>query len=316
MTDLEAVNQVLASVGESPVNTTATAHPEVVAIMAVLKSENIRRQARGWWFNKYVTNHPGGALPAGTSYARPLKRSLSYFARGTELRDAKTGLVVSGAVPELEIQTVVPFSSLPDEFANYVTAAAAVSYAIEFDADEVHLAAARLQLEAAEVMVHRLHIRYYEIDKASKRLQARGWWFNKSRKTLTPTLGVVLVPDSYLFVKPVMKSLDYFPKDGQLIDRNTSLPVTSSVLCDVVEYVEDYDSLPQVFQDYVSAVAELERAQDFLPSSSSIPRLQSNMELARVNANNEHVKYAAVNLFGTASTGTSINRAWGSRYRV
>jgi len=311
MTELEALNQVLRSVGESPVATIDSNHPEAKAILAVLKTENSRRQARGWWFNKYVTNHPGGALPAGTVFARPLTRSLDYFARGTELRDAATGNVVLTAVPDLEIQTTVAFTSLPEEFAIYVTAAAAVAYAIEFDADEVHLAAARMQLEASEVIVHRLHIRYYEIGKSSKRLQARGWWFNKSRRTITGT-----VPDNYLFAKPVLRQLDYFPRNGQLIDRATGSVVSEAVLCDVVEFISNYDELPQVFQDYVAAVAELERAQDFLPSSSSIPRLQSNMELARVNANNEHTKYAAVNLFGTASSGGSLQRAWGFRYRV
>lgn len=313
---LDAVNQVLRSVGQAPVAAINSAHPEIAAILDEINRSNEVRQRRGWWFNKYTTDLVTNILPADTVFARPVKRSLDFYPKGGVLFDRKTGLPVSGAVPEVEIQTLVLFENLPDEFADYVATAASLAYATAYDADELHLQALTLKLKDTEVLIHRLHIRYYEIAKVSKRLQGRGWWFNVTRRLLSPGMVYVEIPESFLFVKPLTRSLDYFPRGGLLIDRATNLPVEHAVECEVREYIEDYDSLPQSFQDYVSAVAELERAQDFLPESSSIPRLQADMEQARRNCQQDHIKYAAVNLFGIPSVGNSLARSWGFRYKV
>lgn len=315
MTLLEALNMVLQSVGESPVSTINSNHPEAKIILAEIENQNKSRQARGWWFNKAMTDLTSNVLPVGTTWARPEKRSLDYYPMQGKLHDRRTGQPVPGAIPRVELQRLVPFTDLPEEFALYVTTAAGVAYASTYDADEIHLQALTLRLQDQEVQVHRLHIRYYETAVVSRRLQGRGWWFNTGHRLLSTidSQGLV-VPDGILFAKPTQRGLDYFPASGYMVDRDTGLPVKHAVQCEVRFFVEDFDALPPSFQDYVVTLAELERAQDFLPSSSSIPRLQADMELARRNAQQDHIKYAAVNLFGINSVATPLSKAWGSRY--
>lgn len=316
MTLLEAINIVLKSVSESPITVLNSNHPEQKLILDEINLQSARRQRRGWWFNTHLTSLPSATLPADTVYARPLNRSLDYYPFNGELHDRKTGLPVTGPVPDIEIQREIAFEQLPEEFADYVAVCAALAYGSTYDADELHLKALSGQQQDAEVIIHRLHIRYYAIPAMSKRLQGRGWWFNTYRGYLDDLDATGLkVPSNILYARPVRRDLDYFPRGGYLIDRRTREPVGMAVECELREFVEDYDNLPQSFQDYVSAVAELERAQDYLPSSSSIPRLQAVMEQARQNVTQDHIKYAKVNLFGTASTGRSIVRAQGWRYR-
>ena len=316
MTLLEALNHVLRSVGESPVNSIATNHPEHEAILAEINSQNTRRQSRGWWFNKYVATVNASILPVGTVWARPLNRSLDYYANNGVLMNRRTGTPALGIVPEVEIQRLVDFTTLPQEFAEYVVAAASLAYATNFDADELHLGAIQAQLQDATTLVHRLHIRYYEIELVSRRLQGRGWWFNTYIRTLSQMdAGGLVVAPEVLFARPVRRDWDYFPRDGRLIDRATGLPVQHAVECEVREYIADFNALPQSFQDYVAAQAELDRAQDFLPESSSIQRLTQEMERHRQNAQQDHIKYARVNLFGTPYVANALSRAWGYRYR-
>lgn len=317
MTLLEALNHVLRSVGESHVDSINTNHKEHQTILATIIAQNSRRQERGWWFNKYVADLPNSTLPTGTVFARPLNRGLDYYPQSGVLYNRRTGAPVSGAIPQVELQRLVAFEALPQEFADYVVTAAALAYASDYDADETHLAALQTQLQDAEVLVHRLHIRYYETELVSKRLQGRGWWFNTSRRLLSlQDAQGIIVPPSYLFVKPLQRSWDYFPRNGRLVDRATGEYVKHPVDCEVREYISNFEELPPSFQDYVTAVAELERAQDFLPSSSSIPRLRVNMEEHRRNVQQDHIKYAAVNLFATPSMGSSLSRSWGYRYKV
>lgn len=315
MNMLEAVNKVLRSIGESPVKTVVTSHPEVLGIIDTINQANVRRQERGWWFNQFRTTLAAPpTLPVGTVVARPVNRGLNVFAKGLTLMDRKTGQPFVGDPGEIDIQTLVPFDELPTEFAEFVVTDASVQYGIAYDADELHIKALQLSLEDARVAIHRLHIRYYEIDKANRRLQGRGWWFNQYRGFLPTDATGVVVGEDILYAKPLQRSLDWFPVKGRLIDRNTREVVKDSVEMDIRVLVP-YDELPESFQAYVDASAEYERAQDYLPESSSIPRLQVEMQLAHRNAQQDHIKYEAVNLFSIPSTAGPIAKAWGSRYR-
>lgn len=311
---LEAVNEVLRSVGESPVGSLNTSHPEIKAILACIHAETLRRQQRGWWFNLHVTTLTTADVPADTRFARPLDMSKDYYPKGGKLHDRRTGQPIVDFPCDVEIQRQLDFEDLPDEFAYLVVTAAALAYAAEYDADELHLQALGTKVKEADIEVKRLHIRYYAIGKVSKRLQHRGWWFNTWEGMVTPGPDGT-VPKEMLLCIPKQRSLDYILMGGKLIDRHTRQPVTQPVQCEVHVFVESFPELPQSFQDYVVAQAELERAQDFLPESSSIPRLQMVATQARENVGRDHIKYAKVNLFWMNSVGGKIAQSWGMRYR-
>ena len=53
MTELEAVNEVLAAVGDQPVQTLAAGtYIEAVRIQQILRNTSRRIQSKGWWFNE------------------------------------------------------------------------------------------------------------------------------------------------------------------------------------------------------------------------------------------------------------------------
>ena len=215
---------------------------------------------------------------------------------------------------DVELQTLVAFEDLPDEFAEYVATAAAVDYSSDYDADELHLQALAQDLQDTQTQVHRLHIRYYETAKVSRMLQGRGWWFNTAVATLTSDATGVVVPPNVLFARPLCGT-EAFPSLGYMIDRETRQPVQGSLRCEVRYFIEDYDALPQSFQDYVAIFAEMSRTQDFLPESSSMKRLEAEMQGARTLVQQDHIKYSQVNLFSMPSVGIPLSKAWGSRYR-
>lgn len=53
LTELEAVNEILASIGESPVNTIENpTNVDVINCLRILRNVNRRVQSKGWTFNK------------------------------------------------------------------------------------------------------------------------------------------------------------------------------------------------------------------------------------------------------------------------
>lgn len=311
---LDALNEVLATVGESPVDSIVTDHPEHEAIMAAINKQLTLRQRRGWWFNTHETVVIGGDVSA-YSFARPLARNKDYYIRNGKYHDRKTGQPVTEDTPS-DVQEDVPFVELPEEFAQYVTVCACLQYGSDYDADELKLKALSGQQQDLEVIVHRMQIRYFGIARANKALQGRGWWFNTGTAYFSDVVaGKLEVPANVLYAKPRHRYLDGFIRGKYLVDRKTQLPFNIAVDCEVRWFIEDFDDLPPSFQDYVVAQAELERAQDWLPSSSSIPNLQAKAEQARRNCQQDHIKYAGVNLFGIDSMASKINRSYGSRYR-
>ena len=295
-------------------STVISGHPEVEAIVAAIRTTNERRQRRGWWFNLRLANLPTNVLPAGTTYARPLNRSLDYYPNNGMLHDRRTGAPVPGSIPDIELQVLVAFEDLPTEFAEYVATAAAMDYASDYDADELHIQALAQDLQDSQTQVHRLHIRYYETAKVSRMLQGRGWWFNTAVATLVSDATGVVVPPNILFARPLCGT-EAFPSNGYMIDRETRQPVQGSLRCEVRYFVDDYNELPQSFQDYVAIFAEMSRTQDFLPESSSMKRLEAEMQGARTLVQQDHIKYSQVNLFSMPSVGIPLSKAWGSRYR-
>lgn len=127
-TELDAVNEILSSVGSSPVNTLEDdLNVDVLNAKRVLKAVSIEIQSRGYNFNtlKNVYLQPDsdtGLIPYAHDYIRAftkgyklVPRSGYFFDLETEQESFPNGLTVGELVKEL------PFEELPTIFRKYIT---------------------------------------------------------------------------------------------------------------------------------------------------------------------------------------------------
>lgn len=161
-----------------------------------------------------------------------------------------------------------------------------------------------------------------EIDTVSQRLQRRGWWFNTGKRTLEPlTSG----PDAgkvdtsaYDSVVPTMRSQDYFPRAGFMIDNRdgsfVGIAFEATVRWSYPTTELDWANMPDSFTDYVAAEAAMSFAANYDADPLQLQKLATQLQAAKISANADHTRYSRVNLFTSGSVGAKLGRAWGQRY--
>lgn len=130
--ELDAVNEILSSVGSSPVNSLEDdLNVDVLNAKRILKATSIEIQSRGYKFNTLnnVYLQPDsdtGLVPYARNYIRVFStgyklvdRSGYFFDLETDTNEFPTGLTITELVKEL------PFEELPVVFRKYITVRAA-----------------------------------------------------------------------------------------------------------------------------------------------------------------------------------------------
>lgn len=132
MTELDIINDMLASVLEQPVSSVANLHPSVVTARNTLAMMNMRCQAEGngWWFNKEF-NYPLTpaadkriVLPENTLFVDATDSRKRYVQRGRYLYDIFNHTDQFDSNIKVTITFLLPISDLPQVAASYVSAAA------------------------------------------------------------------------------------------------------------------------------------------------------------------------------------------------
>lgn len=173
MTLLEAVNLCLRSTGETGVAAIVSNHPKFQTILAEIDTVSKRLQSRQWWFNTAVrTLEPivggpddGKIDTSGYTLVIPTWRSQDYFPFDGFLIDRSTGEPVTGQAVQAQLRweyatTEENWDAMPGTFTDYVGTAAALSYASNYDADQLQLAKLSTSLKTAQSMVNADNIRY------------------------------------------------------------------------------------------------------------------------------------------------------------
>lgn len=319
MTRLEAINTLLRSLGETGVTSLSTSHPRYQTLNAELDRATRRTQHRGWWFNKFDTAvNASTTVPANYVYARPKDSELPYVLREGRLWDPRTGSNVPSGSILCEVQTELAFESLPAEFQEYVVSTAALALAGSYDADELRLQSLTADFQSARSQVQRQHIRYYVLEKVSRRLQnTKFWWFNSYITDLpAPDNSTApALPANLLFAQNLLRGVgEMYVRDGALWDRKLNAPVLGPVARVEVRVYVPFELLPPVFQDYVQVAAELDVARDFeLPEAEQV-NLAEKQEKLRIAVNTEHIRYSRHNLYRSGPTGLALALAYGPRY--
>lgn len=142
LTELEAVNEILASIGESPVNTIENpTNVDVINCLRILRNVNRRVQSKGWTFNKIdsYTFNPD----ATTHKIRWLSNLLyvvgidgtKYTKKGAYLFDWENQTTEFNNSIDCTIIFLVDFEDMPDPMRSYITAKAATTFQTRYLGD-------------------------------------------------------------------------------------------------------------------------------------------------------------------------------------
>ncbi len=180
-TTLDVVNDCLASMGETPLNTLAEPHEFKASAQKQLAKANRRIQGPGWWFNTEdytVSPAPGtghGVLPGDTiKWQSGVRKSDTLVngqskpwivQRGGRLYDTRTRTYVLTEDVIGNIVRLVPFADLPPVINDYIAAEAVLRFQSLFDADnskrqelQQEVTLARAQANAENIRQQRVNM--------------------------------------------------------------------------------------------------------------------------------------------------------------
>ena len=132
-TELEAINTMLSTIGESPVNTVEdTGNVDVVIARQILQTVSREVQARGWHFNTEINYTitpdsegylvlPNTVLKVDTVYPDSSK---DVVVRGSRLYDREKHTYVFIDAVKVDMTILLPFDELPEVARNYATISA------------------------------------------------------------------------------------------------------------------------------------------------------------------------------------------------
>ena len=166
-TELDAVNQILSSVGQAPVTTLDLQNPEVAIVLTTLREVSKQVQSEGWTFNlerHYVlkpdTNskeilYPTNALQIDTN-TESHRDDYDVVRRGNKLYDRNNHTFKFNQDITADITWFYEFEDVPPVIQNYITARAARMAAVK-TVGEAQLAGL---LQEQEIMTRAAAVEY------------------------------------------------------------------------------------------------------------------------------------------------------------
>ena len=165
---LDVVNDCLATMGETPINTIQQDHPLVSSALRLLREATSRVQAQGWWFNREVvelqpdtyTGHI--AIPDDYLSVDPSDREQRYSERGRRLYNMDTQEVVFDRPVKVSLVRRVPFEDLPWSAQDLIRAATLIRFVESYDADETRIQQTQLDYRRAYQACNTEHTRFIQ----------------------------------------------------------------------------------------------------------------------------------------------------------
>lgn len=132
-TKLEAVNVMLSTIGESPVNSLTSGLVEAEVAAVILDSTSKAVQAEGWNFNRELklpfspdptgfVNLPNNVLRADATLTQ---QSRDLVQRGSKMYDKERHTYVIAETVDLDVVLYLPFEDLPEVARRYINIKAA-----------------------------------------------------------------------------------------------------------------------------------------------------------------------------------------------
>ena len=136
MTELEAVNEVLAAIGDQPVQTLAAGtYIEAIRIQQIIKETSREIQAQGWWFNeeenKTLKPDINGYITLGYNVINVYvlnDNDGSIIQRGNRLYDRKKDTYKFDKDLQVDLLLALDWDELPQVARSYISAYVAIKY--------------------------------------------------------------------------------------------------------------------------------------------------------------------------------------------
>ena len=174
--ELDAVNAILASIGESPINTLVDAESvDVDNAQRTLENVSRRIQRRGWQFNTRLNEEVLPDVNTKRIKYNPTWMNLkaddgkTYVKRGDFVYNLSDKTYTFENNLTVSIIEAVDFGDLPDEFKQYITCKAAVEFQARYLGDDN--ISQELMQELAEAYAD---IVQYSIDTGTNMMQTTG----------------------------------------------------------------------------------------------------------------------------------------------
>lgn len=162
MQTLEVVNQMLGTMGESPLASLEEPHEFKGAAVNLLEKENRILQSRGWWFNmECMTVAPmvnGRILLAG-DIIEVRTKCRTIVQRGQYLYDLKNGTDIFTKSVELTAIRVIPFANVPESASDYIGWSATLKFQVLYDGDTARTRSIEQSLGSSYTACHTIDIR-------------------------------------------------------------------------------------------------------------------------------------------------------------
>lgn len=164
-TTLDVVNEMLATLGEAPLNTLEEEHPLVPAALRTLALNTRKALTEDWWFTReYVTLVPDPitgeiAVPADALSIDPVKPYDNYVRRGRRLYDPENATYNIARTLKCRILRDIEFEDLPMSAAEYVSLRAQLSFNKAYDGDQTKIKLLSDDLRQARIILRAEHIR-------------------------------------------------------------------------------------------------------------------------------------------------------------
>lgn len=161
--ELDAVNEMLASIGEDPVQNVDNLPPSGNTALVLLRTQARDTQADGFWFNveeaySLSPNVSGEVLLADNILDIDVADS-DVTARGTRLYSRTDQTYIFTAAVEARVIFHLPWDELPSVFRRFVTAIAIERFVEGFPGADPTSASRQRNLNRAQNALHRAELR-------------------------------------------------------------------------------------------------------------------------------------------------------------
>lgn len=164
-TELDVVNDMLATLGESPLNSIDEDHSLTASALRVLRVVNLAEQAKEWWFNKeLITLVPDPVskfvyTPADAISVDPVDTQQNYVQRGRRLYNTATGSYEFDAPIRCNLVRQLPFEETPPLFQTYVSVTCQIKFQKDYDGDATKASLLQKEWQVAWATFNAEHIR-------------------------------------------------------------------------------------------------------------------------------------------------------------
>lgn len=166
LTELDAVNEIISVIGESPINTLEEIrNVDAISALRILRATSRQEQARGWSFN-IIPEHT--LTPeAGTGRIYWQENYLSLKGSGGEklvrngdyIKDLSTGNFTFQQAITCEAILLVDFEQLPEPMRTYIVTKAAFKFQSRYFGDD-----SLTSVTTQEIQEAWMHLQEYEMD--------------------------------------------------------------------------------------------------------------------------------------------------------